>query len=67
MSYISILRSEPVRMLLHPLILALVAYLVTKGILDSNTSQIVLAVVAAVLGIPAVEAARARVTPVKTP
>lgn len=60
---ITILRSEPVRALLYPLLVALIGYGVTKGVVSSDLSGFVLAVVAAVLGLPAVEAARHRVSP----
>lgn len=56
---LAVVRSEPVRVILYPLLIALVAYL---GISD-GAEELILAVVAAVLGIPAVEAARSKVTP----
>lgn len=60
---LTILHSEPVRVLLYPLLVALIGYGVTEGILSSDTSGVILAVLAAALGIPAVESARSRVNP----
>ncbi|MEU1994661.1 hypothetical protein ABZ511_09450 [Nocardia gamkensis] len=60
---ITILHSEPVRALLYPLLAALIGYGVTKGVLSSDLSGFVLAIVAAALGLPAVESARHRVSP----
>ena len=59
--------SEPVRVLLYSLLTALVATLVTKGIVSSDMSQYLLVAVALVLGVPAVEVARAKVTPIAPP
>jgi len=58
-----ILRSEPVRTLLYPLLVALIGYGVTKGFVSSDSSGVIVAVLAAALGIPAVESARGRVVP----
>ncbi|MEU7628761.1 hypothetical protein AB0C34_02080 [Nocardia sp. NPDC049220] len=58
------LRSEPVRALLYPVLAALVGYQVTKGVVSSDLSDFILAVLAAALGLPAVETARGRVIPV---
>jgi hypothetical protein len=60
---LTILRSEPVRALLYPLLVAVIGYGVTKGVLSSDMSGFVLAVLAAALGLPAVESARQRVSP----
>jgi hypothetical protein len=60
---LAILHSEPVRALLYPLLVALIGYGVTKGIVSSDTSSFILAVLAAMLGLPAVESARRRVSP----
>ncbi|MEU7766918.1 hypothetical protein AB0B25_17550 [Nocardia sp. NPDC049190] len=57
------LRSEPVRTLLYPVLAALIGYQVTKGIISSDLSDFILAVLAAALGLPAVESARGRVSP----
>lgn len=56
-------RYEPVRVLLGTVLGLLVAVLVAKGIIDSQTSALVLAIAAGVLGIPAIEVARSKVTP----
>ncbi|MEU2038423.1 hypothetical protein [Nocardia niwae] len=60
---ITILHSEPVRALLYPLLVVLIGYAVTKGLVSSDLSAFVLAIVAAALGLPAVESARHRVSP----
>ncbi|MER7449790.1 hypothetical protein ABTW96_05830 [Nocardia beijingensis] len=60
---IAILHSEPVRALLYPLLVALIGYGVAKGVVSSDLSGFVLALVAAALGLPAVESARHRVSP----
>ncbi|MBF6296562.1 hypothetical protein IU459_03280 [Nocardia amamiensis] len=57
------LRSEPVRALLYPLLVAVIGYGVTKGVVSADASGFILAVVAAALGLPAVESARHRVSP----
>jgi hypothetical protein len=55
---------EPVRALVYPLLTALVVYLVSKGVVTADASPYVVAALAALLGIPAVETARHQVTPV---
>ncbi|MEU6582399.1 hypothetical protein [Nocardia sp. NPDC046763] len=60
----TILRSEPVRTLLYPLLVALAGYGVTTGVVSSDLSGFLVAVAAAALGVPAVESVRGRVTPV---
>jgi uncharacterized membrane protein YjjB (DUF3815 family) len=60
---LAILHSEPARVLLYPLLAALIGYGVTKGIISSDISGVVLAALAAALGIPAVESVRSRVNP----
>lgn len=57
------LRSEPVRALLYPLLVAVIGYGVTRGVVSADASGFILAVVAAALGLPAVESARHRVSP----
>ncbi|MGQ4597537.1 hypothetical protein [Nocardia sp. R6R-6] len=57
------LRSEPVRTLLYPLLVAAIGYGVTKGVISEDASGFIVAVVAAALGLPAVESARRRVSP----
>ncbi|MGO4649782.1 hypothetical protein AB4305_33375 [Nocardia sp. 2YAB30] len=61
---LSILQSEPVRTRAYPLLVVLVAYLVAKGVVSDDLSQCILAAVAALLGLRAVELARGVVTPV---
>ncbi|WP_067479637.1 hypothetical protein [Nocardia amamiensis] len=60
---ITTLRSEPVRALMYPLLVPLIGYGVTSGVVSADTSGFILAVVAAALGLPAVESARQRVSP----
>lgn len=55
--------NEPVRLLVYPVLVALVGYLVVRGTIDADMAQIVTAAIALVLGVPFAEAARARVTP----
>ncbi|WP_327115675.1 hypothetical protein OHB12_02290 [Nocardia sp. NBC_01730] len=56
--------SRPVRTPAYPLLVVLVVCLVAKGVVSDDLSWYILAAVAALLGLPAVEAARGKVTPV---
>jgi hypothetical protein len=60
---LTILRSEPVRTLLYPVLVALVGYQVAKGVISSDRSDFILAVLAAARRLPAVESASRRVSP----
>lgn len=60
---LSFVREEPVRAALLPLIGALVTYLVARGALTEAMAPLILAVVAAFLGVPVTEAIRSQVTP----
>ncbi len=60
---LSTVRSEPIRTILYPLLAILVGVLVARGVVDQSGADIITGVVAALLGIPAAEAARNRVTP----
>lgn len=64
---ISALRTEPIRALLWPVLVGIAGYLVVRGVVDQFSADMILVIVAAVLGIPAAEAARAKVTPVSRP
>lgn len=55
--------NEPVRLLMYPAIVALVGYLVVNGTISDDFAQVIIAVIALMLGVPAIEAARGRVTP----
>ncbi|WP_280305359.1 phage holin [Nocardia neocaledoniensis] len=55
--------NEPVRLLMYPAIVAVVAYLVVNGTISDDFAQVITAVIALVLGVPAIEATRDRVTP----
>lgn len=63
-SMMSLIRSEPIRTILYPLLAILVGVLVARGVVDQSGADIITGIVAALLGIPAAEAARMRVTPV---
>lgn len=58
---LNFLKSEPVRTFEYPALVALVGFLVAKGWVDSSWGDIVTGVVAAALGVPAVEVTRAKV------
>lgn len=60
---IAILRTEPIRALLWPVLVGIAGYLVVRGAVDQFSADMILVIVAAILGIPAAEAARAKVTP----
>ncbi len=66
MEHLSLLSREPVRVYLYGVVGAIVALLVGVGVVSSGVAPLILAVVTAVLAVPAVEAARAKVTPVDT-
>lgn len=61
---LSTLRTEPIRALLWPVLVGIAGYLVVRGVVDEFSKDMILVIVAAVLGIPAAEAARAKVIPV---
>jgi hypothetical protein len=58
---LSTIRSEPIRAILYPVLVILIGTLVTKGILTDFSSDIVIGLIGAVLGVPAAEAARSKV------
>jgi len=60
---LSVVRSEPIRAILYPVLLILIGALVAKGVLTDFSSDIVIGLIGAVLGIPAAEAARSKVWP----
>jgi len=57
--------NEPVRKYLYGILVPVVALLVYKGVVAADEAALWLAVAAAALGVPAVEYARSKVTPVK--
>lgn len=57
--------TEPVRTRLYAALVALVALLVTLGFLDDTTAGWVTAAFAVLVGVPAVESARAAVIPLR--
>ncbi|WP_378735426.1 hypothetical protein [Nocardia brasiliensis] len=54
---------EPVAVRLAPVLVAVVAYLVTRGTIDGALGELLVAAVVAVLGGGAIAGARARVDP----
>lgn len=56
---------EPVRLYLYSVLTVGVAILVAYGLVDDSTASLWSALGAAVLAVPAVEAARSKVTPVE--
>jgi hypothetical protein len=57
--------TEPVRAYLYPVLLAVVGVLVGYGIIEQTQAALWIALGAALLGVPAVESARSKVTPVE--
>lgn len=68
MSFLAKLRAyEPIRLYVYPLLVILVGILLTRGVIDGATADLIRGLLEAlavgVLGVSAAEAARARVTP----
>lgn len=59
-----ILKREPVRAAIYPIVVLIVAYLAQRGVVDSDTKDFILALTVAVLGAAGVEVARSKVSPV---
>jgi hypothetical protein len=57
---------EPVRLYVYSVVAAILAVMITYGVVDSTALPVILAAVAAVLAVPAVEKARSKVSPVDT-
>lgn len=57
---------EPVRLYVYTCVAAILAVLITYGVVDSAALPVILAAVSAVLAVPAVETARSKVSPVDT-
>lgn len=57
-------KNEPVRLYLYSVLVSVLALLVLKGLLSGDEMVAYLGVAATVLGVPAIEKARASVTPV---
>jgi hypothetical protein len=64
---LSAIRSEPIRTIMYPLLAILVGTLVARGTVDQSMADIITGVIAAILGIPAAEVARAKVRPIAKP
>jgi hypothetical protein len=58
---------EPVRKYLYTLLVPVVAVLIYFGIVDNESAPLWIGLVTALLGVPAVEVARSKVTPVPKP
>ena len=61
---LSIVESQPARVYIYPCVLAIVAYLVSRGVIDSDAASWITGIVSAVVGVGATEAVHARVVPV---
>ncbi len=62
-----ILKREPVRAAIYPIVVLIVAYLAQRGWVDADTKDFILALTVAVLGAAGVEVARSKVSPVDKP
>lgn len=61
-----LLKREPVRAAIYPLVVLVVGFCVARGVIDGETAAFVLAVAALILGALGVEIARSQVTPTKS-
>lgn len=61
---VALVKREPVRVYCYGVGTALEAYLVSRGIISGHDGPYVVAILQAVLLVPAVEASRAKVSPV---
>jgi hypothetical protein len=57
---------EPVRLYVYSTVAAILAVLVTYGVVDETALPVILAAVSAIVAVPAVETARSKVSPVPT-
>jgi hypothetical protein len=57
---VSIVDSQPARAFIYPCVLAIVAYLVGRGIIDSDTASWITGIVAAAVGAGAAETVHAK-------
>ena len=65
MNVVNLIRSEPIRTILYPVLGVVVAVLVAKGAITQFSADTIIAIIGAVLGVPvAAEIARLKVTPV---
>jgi len=62
-----LLKREPVRAAIYPIVVLVVAFLAQRGIVDSDTKDFVLALTVAILGALSIEVARSKVSPVDKP
>ncbi len=62
-----ILKREPVRAAIYPVVALTAAYLASRGVVDSETKDFVLALTVAILGGAGIEVARSQVSPVDKP
>lgn len=65
MNAVNLIRSEPIRTILYPVLGIVIAVLVAKGAITQFSADSIIAIIGAVLGVPvAAEIARRKVTPV---
>lgn len=57
---------EPVRLYAYSVIAAILAVLITYGVVDASALPVILAAASALLAVPAVETARSKVSPVES-
>jgi len=62
-----LLKREPVRAAIYPIVVLVVAFLAQRGNVDSDTKDFVLALTVAILGALSIEVARSKVSPVDKP
>lgn len=55
--------SEPLRLYVYPVLVVLLGVAVTRGVVDQSVADMLLPLVGLLIGVPAVEIARAKVTP----
>lgn len=64
---VSLADSQPARTYFYPVVIAIVAYLVSRGVIDSDTASWITGIVAAVVGVGATESVHAAVRPKAVP
>lgn len=55
--------SEPLRLYVYPALVAVVGILIVRGYLDADLGDLITAIATLIIGIPAAEVARKKVTP----
>jgi len=64
---ISLAESQPARVYFYPAVVAMVAYLASRGTLDHDTADWITSIVAAMVGVGATESVHASVRPKSLP